>query len=73
MVRDPVESVVSGYLYHKNGPKDETWLRRPDPKFGGMSYWAYLNERSTEEGLKAEAMQVKYNKTSSKIRLRSIK
>eukprot|EP00976_Prorocentrum_cordatum_P026822 545059-Prorocentrum_minimum.AAC.1 len=57
MVRDPVEVVVSGYLYHKNGPEDEWWLRRPDPQFGGVSYLDYLNHRTTEEGLLAEAAQ----------------
>ena len=45
VVRDPVEVLISGYLYHRRLPLDERWLFRPAPELGGRSYADHLGER----------------------------
>jgi hypothetical protein len=52
MVRDPRDTVVSGYLYHLW--TDEAWAKQPRPKFGGMSYQEYLRSVDQERGVAAE-------------------
>ena len=34
-VRNPVEVLVSGFLYHRRGPPDEKWLWDPVKELGG--------------------------------------
>ena len=52
LVRDPRDLVVSGYEYHL--VTDEAWTRRPDDKYGGLSYQALLRSLNEHEGLMAE-------------------
>lgn len=51
-VRDPLEVVLSGYLYHLR--TTERWANRPESRWNGTTYRAYLNALSLEEGLRAE-------------------
>jgi Sulfotransferase domain len=52
VIRDPRDVVVSGYHYHR-WTKEE-WVHRPDPRWGGLSYQAYLAARDEHDGLLAE-------------------
>ena len=52
MIRDPRDMIVSGYEYHRT--TEESWARRPDRRFGGMSYQEYLLSLDEHEGLHAE-------------------
>jgi hypothetical protein len=52
MVRDPRDMVVSGYFYHLW--TEETWVHKPDERYGGRSYQQYLNAVDREEGLLEE-------------------
>ena len=52
VVRDPLEVVLSGYQYHLR--TTERWALRPDKRYNGTSYRAYLNSLPAREGLRAE-------------------
>jgi len=52
VIRDPLEVVLSGYQYHLK--TTERWALRPDKRFKGKSYRAYLNSLPLPEGLAAE-------------------
>ena len=39
-MRNPVEVLVSGFLYHRRGPPDEQWLWDPVKELGGAPYSA---------------------------------
>lgn len=52
-IRDPLEVVVSGYQYHLK--TTEKWALRPNRRYNGTSYRAYLNSLPLREGLQAEA------------------
>lgn len=51
-IRDPMEVVLSGYTYHLR--TTEKWANRPEARWNGTTYRAYLNALSLEEGLLAE-------------------
>ena len=38
VVRDPTQVLISGYLYHRRLPGDESWLFEPSPELGGGTY-----------------------------------
>ena len=38
VVRDPTQVLISGYLYHRRLPDDETWLFEPSVELGGGTY-----------------------------------
>ena len=38
VVRDPTQVLISGYLYHRRLPEDETWLFEPSVELGGGTY-----------------------------------
>lgn len=52
VVRDPLEVVLSGYQYHLR--TTERWALRPDKRYNGTSYRAYLNSLPARDGLRAE-------------------
>ena len=52
LVRDPRDLVVSGYEYHL--VTKEEWTKVPSPKYGGLSYQAYLQSLNEHDGLLAE-------------------
>ena len=58
VVRDPVEVLVSGYLYHRRLPPDEGWLHQPAPgNSDGKSYGQVIEntEKTTPlAGIEAE-------------------
>ncbi|KAK3280846.1 hypothetical protein CYMTET_11331 [Cymbomonas tetramitiformis] len=55
MVRDPIEMLLSGFLYHREGgDKGERWLKEASAEFGGISYHEYLNTVNEQAGLRAE-------------------
>ena len=55
VVRDPVEVLISGYLYHRRLPKDEQWLFRPAPgDVSGRSHAESLRSASPTQAMRAE-------------------
>ena len=52
LIRDPRDLVVSGYEYHL--VTGEPWIRRPSPRYGGLSYQEYLRSFDEHDGLLAE-------------------
>ena len=55
VVRDPVEVLISGYLYHRRLPKDERWLFRPAPgDASGRSHAESLRSASPTQAMRAE-------------------
>ena len=54
VVRDPVEVLISGYLYHRRLPLDERWLFRPAPELGGRSYADHLENAAPSRAMMAE-------------------
>eukprot|EP01026_Neomeris_dumetosa_P056680 TRINITY_DN5190_c1_g1_i14.p2 TRINITY_DN5190_c1_g1~~TRINITY_DN5190_c1_g1_i14.p2 ORF type:complete len:253 (+),score=22.93 TRINITY_DN5190_c1_g1_i14:108-866(+) len=70
LVRNPVEIVVSSYLYHRSDPVQEQWLLEPKPeilqyldlptqeqtKYQQVSYHQMLQEFDQLTGLKAETI-----------------
>lgn len=55
VVRDPVEVLISGYLYHRRLPADEQWLFRPAPGDAlGRSHAESLRAASPTEAMQAE-------------------
>ena len=55
VVRDPVEVLISGYLYHRRLPADEQWLFRPAPgDLSGRSHAERLRAASPTEAMRAE-------------------
>lgn len=58
MIRDPRDTVVSGYFYHLW--TDEEWARVPEERWGNQSYQQLLNSVSQEEGLNIEIKNFRY-------------
>lgn len=58
MIRDPRDTVVSGYFYHLW--TNEAWANLPRAEYRGMSYREYLNSLSRKEGLLAEVETVRF-------------
>jgi hypothetical protein len=55
VVRDPVEVLISGYLYHRRLPADERWLFDPAPGDAlGRSHAEALRSASPTEAMRAE-------------------
>ena len=55
VVRDPVEVLISGYLYHRRLPADEQWLFRPAPGDAlGRSHAESLRAASPTQAMQAE-------------------
>jgi hypothetical protein len=52
LIRDPRDVVVSAYFYHCK--TDESWVHRPQDKYGGRSYQEHLLSLNREDGLLAE-------------------
>ncbi|MGO8871356.1 MAG: hypothetical protein ACLQPH_08130 [Acidimicrobiales bacterium] len=52
LIRDPRDLVVSGYEYHL--VTSEPWIRKPTPRYGGLSYQAHLWSLDERDGLMAE-------------------
>jgi len=52
LIRDPRDLIVSGYEYHL--VTAEPWVRRPSPRYGGVSYQALLESLDEHGGLLAE-------------------
>ncbi len=51
-IRDPLEVVVSGYMYHLR--TTEAWANRPERRYNGSTYRRYLGAMSVSDGLVAE-------------------
>jgi len=52
LIRDPRDVVVSGYHYHLR--TDESWVREPKERYGGLGYQAFLQSLDEHDGLMAE-------------------
>lgn len=54
VVRDPVEVLISGFLYHRRRPIDEQWLFRPVKELSGKTYADHLSAVTPEQAMMAE-------------------
>jgi hypothetical protein len=54
VVRDPVDVLVSGYLYHRRLPLDEGWLHKPAPNMAGKSYRDLIKNTTPLTAMEAE-------------------
>jgi len=54
VVRDPVDVIVSGAVYHSRRVRDEKWLNVPIPELKGLTYAEFLKTSTPEQALLAE-------------------
>jgi len=54
IVRNPVDVLVSGFLYHRRNPEDEQWLFEPVKELGGQSYADHLRSATPDAAMMAE-------------------